>query len=149
MHATAALPSEAAAKEGHRHKPRRAARFLEIDAHVGRRLRERRVSLGISQERLGAAVGLTFQQIQKYEKGDNRVGASMLWHLAEALDATPSFFFDGLTAEGAPLAEEAPPELRRRDLELARNFRAIDDPKVRLALFNAIKACAKADGEAA
>ena len=99
-----------------------------VDIHVGSRLRERRLSLGWSQSELGRALDLTFQQIQKYERGTNRVSASMLYKAAEAMEVPVSFFFDGcgdLPTEAAPAApltvEEAgtarkfaelPPEVR-------------------------------------
>ena len=66
-----------------------------IDRHVGGRVRMRRVMLGMSQEKLGDALGLTFQQIQKYEKGTNRIGASRLQQISRTLDVPPAFFFDG------------------------------------------------------
>jgi transcriptional regulator with XRE-family HTH domain len=65
-----------------------------IDVHVGARLRMRRLMLGMSQEKLGDALGLTFQQVQKYEKGTNRISASRLLQVAEVLNVPPSFFFD-------------------------------------------------------
>ncbi|CEF54504.1 helix-turn-helix domain-containing protein [Acetobacter ghanensis] len=68
-----------------------------IDAHVGKRIRLRRTLLGLSQEKLGEALGVTFQQIQKYERGANRVGASRLYDIATALDVPISFFFDDMT----------------------------------------------------
>ena len=69
--------------------------------HVGARLRKRRQALSISQERLGAQLGLTFQQVQKYEKGVNRIGASRLYQIAQALDAPVQYFFEGApTSEG-------------------------------------------------
>ncbi len=71
-----------------------------IDVHVGGRLRLRRVLQGWSQVQLGNALGLTFQQIQKYEHGTNRISASMLFRAAEALDVPISFFFDGLLSAG-------------------------------------------------
>jgi transcriptional regulator with XRE-family HTH domain len=70
-----------------------------IDIHVGRRVRLRRILLGLSQERLGAAIGLTFQQIQKYERGTNRIGASRLWELSTVLGVPVQFFFGELAAE--------------------------------------------------
>src|SRR5215469_12581026 len=70
-----------------------------IDVHVGARVRLRRTLLGMSQVKLGQAIGLTFQQVQKYERGTNRVGASKLWQLAQVLDVPISFFFDGLGAD--------------------------------------------------
>jgi len=66
-----------------------------IDRHVGSRVRMRRMMLSMSQEKLGDALGLTFQQIQKYEKGTNRIGASRLQQIAHILQVTVSFFFDG------------------------------------------------------
>lgn len=65
-----------------------------VDQHVGRRVRMRRVLVGMSQERLGDALGLTFQQVQKYEKGVNRIGASRLQQIAGVLKVSPAFFFD-------------------------------------------------------
>ncbi|HYD99084.1 MAG TPA: helix-turn-helix transcriptional regulator [Alphaproteobacteria bacterium] len=76
-----------------------------VDVHVGSRIRERRVSLGWSQTELGRAVDLTFQQIQKYERGANRVSASVLFKMGEAMNVPVSFFFDGL----GPLPETAVP----------------------------------------
>ena len=67
-----------------------------VDVHVGSRLRERRVSLGMSQTVLAERLGLTFQQVQKYERGANRLSASTLWRAAEAVDVPVSYFFDGL-----------------------------------------------------
>jgi transcriptional regulator with XRE-family HTH domain len=69
-----------------------------IDKHVGSRLRMRRMLIGMSQEKLGDALGLTFQQVQKYEKGSNRIGASRLQHISEVLNVKPAFFFDEMPA---------------------------------------------------
>ena len=80
-------------------KPKNVAN--EIDAHVGSRLRLRRLLLGISQEKLGGALGLTFQQIQKYERGANRVGASRLFDLSRALDVPVSYIFGAPGEAGA------------------------------------------------
>ncbi|GAB6967474.1 helix-turn-helix transcriptional regulator [Komagataeibacter kakiaceti JCM 25156] len=71
-----------------------------VDVHVGNRIRLRRTLLGMSQERLGTALGLTFQQIQKYERGRNRVGASRLYDLAVVLGVPVAFFFEGLSEQG-------------------------------------------------
>lgn len=73
-----------------------------VDLHVGARLRQRRVRLGVSQSALGAKAAITFQQIQKYERGANRCSASMLWTLAQALQVEPGYFFEGYTSDGAP-----------------------------------------------
>ena len=77
-----------------------------VDVHVGSRLRLRRIMLGISQEKLGAELGLTFQQIQKYEKGMNRIGASRLYAISRALDTSIQYFFDDLPADGRPPAAQ-------------------------------------------
>jgi len=76
-----------------------------IDRHVGSRVRMRRVMLGMSQEKLGDSLGLTFQQVQKYEKGTNRIGASRLQQISRTLDVPPAFFF-----EGAPMLDAVPRE---------------------------------------
>lgn len=70
-----------------------------VDTHVGSRIRVRRQVLKMSQEKLGEELGVTFQQVQKYERGTNRVGASRLWRMAEVLTVPVNFFFDGLTGE--------------------------------------------------
>ena len=74
--------------------PRQERRPNPIDVHVGARLRLRRTLLGMSQEKLGQAIGLTFQQVQKYERGANRIGASRLYDLSRVLDVPVSFFFE-------------------------------------------------------
>src|SRR5712664_3195721 len=74
-----------------------------IDKHVGARVRMRRMMLGMSQTKLGEALGLTFQQVQKYEKGTNRIGASRLQHISHILQVPVSFFFEGApTLPGQP-----------------------------------------------
>ena len=126
-----------------------------IDMHVGHRVRLRRTLLGMSQERLGEAIGLTFQQVQKYERGTNRIGASRLYDLCRVLDVPPGYFFDEMTAEVAEkspartrgVAEEAEPFApdpltRRETLELVRAYYRIDDPRVRKCLFETTKAIA-------
>ena len=109
------------------------------DKHVGARVRMRRMMLGMSQEKLGDALGLTFQQVQKYEKGSNRIGASRLQHIAQILQVPVSFFFDGGPAsEGTRgAAALASPSyvsdfLATRDgLALAKAFMDIKDKKLR------------------
>ncbi len=73
-----------------------------IDKHVGSRVRMRRVLIGMSQERLGGALGLTFQQVQKYEKGTNRIGASRLQQIAGVLNVPPAFFFEDMPVLDGP-----------------------------------------------
>ncbi len=132
-----------------------------IDVHVGNRIRLRRTLLGMSQESLAEAIGLTFQQVQKYEKGANRVSSSRLFDLAGVLDVSLSWFFEDMSAE---VREQTPSKLmstqklpvvdqdrdplaRRETLELVRAYYQIDDATVRKQLFNLVKATAKAAAE--
>ncbi len=124
-----------------------------VDVHVGGRVRLRRTLLGMSQERLGDALGLTFQQVQKYERGVNRIGSSRLYHLSQILDVPVSFFFDDMP----PLDPDALPGLgektqtefvpdplvKRETLELVRAYYKITDPGARKRLFGLTKAIAK------
>ncbi len=71
-------------------------RFGKVDDHVGRRVRERRREIGISQDKLGNALGISFQQIQKYEVGTNRVAAGRLWDIARILEVDVGYFFEGI-----------------------------------------------------
>ncbi len=148
-------------------KPSRARRAVNkqasrrgphaIDVHVGFRVRLRRNLLGMSQTALGKAIGLTFQQIQKYERGVNRVGASRLFHLSRALDVPVSFFFEDLSpavagvgkrrARGfseAPAAALEPDLLSKREtVELIRAYYRVTDPKLRKRVLGLIKALGK------
>lgn len=81
-----------------------------IDAYVGRRLKQRREELGLSQEKLAQQLGISFQQVQKYERGFNRVGASRLFQISEVMNVVTSFFFDGLETARGGVAEESTPE---------------------------------------
>ncbi len=129
-----------------------AANPKAVDAHVGSRVRLRRTLLGMSQEKLGQAVSLTFQQIQKYERGTNRIGSSRLYQFSQVLDVPVSFFFDDMSAEvagRAPGLREGPAEAfeteklaRRETLELVRAYYRIPDPAVRKRLFELVKAVA-------
>ena len=125
-----------------------------VDIHVGSRLRLRRTLLGLSQGKLGEAVGLTFQQIQKYELGANRVGASRLFEFSRILDVTVSYFFEemGKDDESRPapgLSDQPQSPLdpgsmaRRETLELVRAYYRIDDPSVRKRVYDLIKSIAK------
>jgi len=128
-----------------------------VDIHVGARLRQRRTLLGLSQEKLGDAVGLTFQQIQKYERGANRIGASRLFQLGKFLDAPVAYFFEdmpaglttpeaqvtaGLAQRDKPLPRD--PMARRETLEMVRAYYSIGAPRVRKRIFELIKASAAA-----
>jgi len=88
-------------------EPKSAAAAGPVEVHVGNRIRLRRTLLGLSQEKLGEALGLTFQQIQKYERGANRVGASRLYDLARVLDVPIGFFFDDMQ-DGTPKPAASP-----------------------------------------
>ena len=134
-----------------------------IDIHVGSRIRLRRTLLGMSQERLGEALGLTFQQVQKYERGVNRVGASRLFDLSRVLDVPISFFFDDLpeglaTTYGSHLNRRGTglsdmqdggftdDALNRREtLELVRAYYRITEPAVRKRVFDLIKSMGPAE----
>lgn len=149
---------ELAARRGRDDKPKRARRggAHPIDAHVGQRLRLRRTLLGLSQDDLGRSMGLTFQQIQKYERGKSRIGAGRLYEFGRVLNVPVSFFFDdapGGTEALAPGASDAPqvpfPMEGRRDrqlLELMRAYRRINDPQVRRSLFELAKSLAALPG---
>jgi transcriptional regulator with XRE-family HTH domain len=120
----------------------------DVDAHVGARLRQRRMLLGISQEQLAEMLGLTFQQVQKYERGTNRVSASRLFQLARSLDTPITWFFEDIesdraAAKTASESEEADPMSRRETLELVRVYSRIDDRKVRKKLYEMAKALAE------
>ena len=111
-----------------------------IDVHVGSRVRQRRTLLGLSQEKLGEALGLTFQQVQKYEPGANRIGASRLFDIARVLDAPIPYFFkdlaDGDTGQDAPEVANSSGLLTKREtLELVRACYKISDPAIRKRLF--------------
>ena len=125
-----------------------------IDVHVGSRVRLRRMMLGMSQEKLGERMNLTFQQIQKYERGINRIGASRLFDLARILQVPVQFYYDGLPlnnasethAAAAPGMAEAQGENfvveflnSREGLELNRAFIRITDAKVRRAIVELVR----------
>lgn len=150
-------------------RPEKDSRSSPIDVHVGTRIRLRRTLMGMSQERLGESLGLTFQQVQKYERGVNRVGASRLFDLSRVLDVPISFFFDDLPEAVGDTAGTAAPRRawgfadaqdgfgapsttavsgaddalhRRETLELVRAYYRITDPAVRKRVFELIKSLA-------
>lgn len=101
-----------------------------VDAHVGKKIRQRRWLLGMTQQQLAETVGIKFQQIQKYETGANRVSASRLWDISEALGVPVAFFFDGARREGASQVKPAtdmPADMLadKRAIELVRSYYAI------------------------
>lgn len=122
-----------------------------IDIHVGSRIRLRRNMLGLSQEKLGESLGITFQQIQKYEKGTNRVGASRLQAISTVLTAPVAFFFEdapGSTPQGAGFAEDNEATYvvdflnSNEGVQLTRAFTKITDPKVRRKIIDLVKSLA-------
>lgn len=118
-----------------------------IDIHVGTRLRLRRTLLGLSQETLGEAVGITFQQLQKYERGANRISASRLFNLSQVLGVPVSFFFEDLSTGETPRKAatnevELEAMARRETLELVRAYYRIADPAIRKRAFDLVKALA-------
>ena len=131
-----------------------------IDRHVGSRVRMRRVMLGMSQEKLGDALGLTFQQVQKYEKGTNRIGASRLQQISRTLDVPPAFFFEGAPSFEA-MAKPEPGQMGFSEdsnaayvadflstpegLHLNLAFARIHDPKVRKRIVDLVSSLAGDD----
>lgn len=126
-----------------------------VDLHVGSRVRFRRMLIGMSQEKLGESLGLTFQQIQKYEKGVNRIGASRLYELGKALGVSVAFFYEDAPGLGGNIVNppvgfaESPSEsyivdfLSTRDgLELNKAFARITDPKVRRSVVDLVRSLA-------
>lgn len=130
-----------------------------IDKHVGSRVRMRRVLLGMSQEKLGEALGLTFQQVQKYEKGTNRIGASRLQQISKSLNVPPAYFFEGApsfdAASSDAFTHSAAAEAgsayvvdfisTMEGLNLNRAFARIKDPKVRKRVVDLVLALAGDD----
>lgn len=127
-----------------------------VDRHVGLRIRMRRKELGISQERLADSIGLTFQQIQKYERAANRVSASKLWEMARVLRTTVGYFYEGLSDQG-PLDRDD--HEARRDIiqdflltpegmELATLFPQVRQAPVRRRLLDLVRTMAEEDGPA-
>ena len=143
-------------------RPERDSRPSPIDIHVGSRVRLRRTLLGMSQERLGDALGLTFQQVQKYERGVNRVGASRLFDISRVLDVPISYFFDdmpegmsetpvsgprgrmyGFAEAQEPFSAGVDDNMNKREtLELVRAYYRITDPAVRKRVFDLLKSLA-------
>jgi transcriptional regulator with XRE-family HTH domain len=128
-----------------------------VDIHVGGRMRLRRTLLGYSQEKLGNAVGLTFQQIQKYERGANRIGAGRLYEFSQILDVPVSFFYDdmpgGTSSHGPGLSEDDREPFdqenltQRETLKLIRAYYSISNPEIRHRIYELTKSVAQMDGE--
>ena len=124
-----------------------------IDRHVGSRVRMRRMLVGMSQEKLGEALGITFQQVQKYEKGTNRISASRLQHIARILGVTIGFFYEGApdangSAEAGLAEASSPPYMAdfvssADGLELMQSFQLIKDSRVRKRIVDLVSAIAR------
>lgn len=121
---------------------REASRPSIIDLHVGDRIRERRTLLGLTQTDVADAMGLSFQQIQKYERGGNRISAGRLFQLACLLDVDIDYFFEGADEKGsgtkASIAHD--PHLMREALAFVQAYNAIEDEDVRKGIFELTKA---------
>ena len=138
-----------------------ARRANPIDAHVGSRVRLRRMLLGMSQEKLAEKLGLTFQQVQKYEKGINRIGASRLYELSQLLNVGVDFFYtdapgiNGAAASAPGFAESSNENYivdflnSREGLELNRAFTRISDAKVRRSIIELVRSLANDPGATA
>ena len=129
-----------------------------VDMHVGKRVRLRRTLLGLSQEQLGTELNITFQQVQKYERGANRISASRLWDIGQILDVPINYFFDDMTentmrssprrvsrgSEMLDLSDEQikDPMARRETLELVRTYYSIEKPLVRKRISEMVKSIA-------
>ncbi|MDE2361657.1 MAG: helix-turn-helix transcriptional regulator [Hyphomicrobiales bacterium] len=136
-------------------KPRRKSEKNEvdtesIDAHVGARIKIKRESLRLSQEKLGEHIGVTFQQVQKYERGANRIGAGQLYHIAKFLSVDPGYFYKGLTTPSeAGFAEPQSPMAMAEDSdpshELSQAFSRILSKRLRKKIVDLVNAIADSD----
>ena len=117
---------------------RNARLAKRVDEHVGERIRQRRTMLGLTQEQLAAALDISYQQVQKYETGANRVSAGRLYEIATHLDVEMAFFFDGLepTARSQPMPHGG---RNRVAIKLVRNFLEIRDPEIRNSVSSLVK----------
>ena len=128
-----------------------------VDVHVGKRIRLRRTLLGMSQAQLGNALNITFQQVQKYERGANRVSASRLWDISQIIDVPISYFFEDMSdttlkasprkignigAQSVIVDDVKDPMARRETLELVRTYYSIEEPHVRRRISDMVKAIA-------
>lgn len=133
---------------------KKKGRAGSLDEHIGMRLRQRRALLGMTQEKLADAVGITFQQVQKYENGANRISAGRLYEFSGILDVPVDYFYEGSkgskkAAAGLSDNDQAPLQgaddvmQRKETLELIRVYYSIHSPKLRKDLFNLVKSMAE------
>ena len=116
----------------------------KVDVIVGDRIRRRRILMGLTQDQLGEALGVSYQQIQKYETGSNRVSAGRLYVLAQTLETSPAWFFEGIGESAAP-GDDDTPASSRLAIECVRNLGRISDRKVRSAILVMIRTLAEAE----
>lgn len=148
----ASVPRTKQEKSPAKSEPKKKGRAGSLDEHIGTRLRQRRALLGMTQEKLAEAVGITFQQVQKYENGANRISAGRLFEFSTILDIPVDYFYDGAKggkkaaglAENGQAAFEGPEDImqRKETLELIRVYYSIQSPKLRKDLFNLVKSMA-------
>lgn len=122
-------------------KPKRGKSTAEIDDHVGKRIRERRIMLGLTQQQLAEMIGVTYQQAHKYERGINRVSAGRLFEIGRVLTVPVGYFYEGI-------GEDAPPQVSQRErmmLEIARNFAEIQNERHQEAVSNLARALAQTE----
>jgi transcriptional regulator with XRE-family HTH domain len=132
------LVAKASTKPG----PRRS-RAQDTDRHVGARMRERRIMLGLTQQQMAELIGVTYQQAHKYEKGINRIASGRLYNIAQALGVDIGYFFEGLDSDKSL---KATPQ-QRLSLELARSFLSIPHRKHQEALCSLVRALSDPDAE--
>lgn len=124
-------------------KAQRAKKPNPVDVHIGARIRARRIAMGKSQEKMGNAIGITFQQVQKYEKGTNRIGGSRMQQIADFLGVSPSYFFEGVPSHGVSsdvTQDSAIALLQTTDGQrLVRLWSRIGDSEARRKLLNVIE----------
>ena len=127
--------------------PSKKGKPHDVDIHVGGRVRLRRSALGLSQDQLGEAIGLSFQQVQKYERGANRIGASRLYEMSKVLQTPISYFFENFgdlgVAEDGDSTYQADPVIKREALELMRAYHQILDSKQRKKILKLVQALAE------
>ena len=123
------------------------ARIRPIDQHVGERIRLRRTERGLTQEQLAEALDVSYQQVQKYETGANRISAGRIYEISRKLDVTVGYFFEGLDGnQQSPVAPLEHGGRQRSAIELVRKFAQINDPEVRAAIAGLVKTIVERKG---
>lgn len=112
------------------------------DLHIGRRIRLRRTLLGLSQQQLAGAVGVTFQQVQKYESGTNRISAARLYDISRALGVPPAFFIEDIPGDGPDALSGSDPMMRTETLDLVRTYWGLGSDELRHRIIDLLHAMA-------